>query len=318
MTLKHARITGVGSYLPPKIITNDDLSKMVDTNDAWIISRTGIHSRHVVADETCADLAFEAGKMAIENAGLQYADIDAIIVATVSGDYAFPSVATLVAKKMSIAVPAYDVAAACAGFIFALNNAHNTIALSQAKRVLVIGVDLLSRMLDWTDRNTCVLFGDGAGAVVVEQSDTAGVLSTHLFSDGAYTDDLMTRAKPNAPADSVRGIDMDGKAVYKFAVHAMATAVETALTHNNMQLCDVDWVVPHQANLRIIKAVANQLQIPMHKVIVSLQNHANISAATVPVAMHQAVQQKMFKNNDIIALTVMGAGFSWGSAILKW
>ncbi len=318
MELKNACITGVGSYLPPKVITNDDLSKMVDTNHDWIISRTGIRTRHIVEDETCADLAFESGNIAIANAGLQFSDIDAIIVATVSGDYSFPSVATSVAQKMRIAVPAYDVAAACAGFVFALNNAHNMIMLSQAKRILVIGVDLFSRMLDWSDRNTCVLFGDGAGAVVVEQSDRQGILSTHLFSDGAYTHDLIAHTKPNDPTGSIQGIHMDGKSVYKFAINAMSTAIETALVHNNIALSDVDWVVPHQANLRIIKAVANQLQVPMNKIIVSLQNHANISAATVPVAMHQAVQKEMFKANDIIALTVMGAGFSWGSALLKW
>ena len=318
MTLQHARITGVGAYLPPKVISNDQLATMVDTSNDWIVSRTGIHNRHVVEDESCTDLAYESGKVALENAGLKYTDIDAIIVATVSGDYAFPSVATLVAHRMGIAVPAYDVAAACAGFIFALRDAHNMIMLSQAKRILVIGVDLFSRMMDWYDRNTCILFGDGAGAVVVEQSATNGVLSTHIFSDGHYTHDLIAHAKPHAPNDSTRGIDMDGKSVYKFAVNAMSDAILKALEYNNMALSDVDWVVPHQANVRIIKAVSNQLQVPIEKVVVSLQDHANISAATVPVALHYAHTKKMFKNNDIIALTAMGAGFSWGSALIKW
>lgn len=318
MTLQHARITGVGAYLPPKVISNDQLATMVDTSNDWIVSRTGIYNRHVVEDESCTDLAYESGKVALENAGLKYTDIDAIIVATVSGDYAFPSVATLVAHRMGIAVPAYDVAAACAGFIFALRDAHNMIMLSQAKRILVIGVDLFSRMMDWYDRNTCILFGDGAGAVVVEQSATNGVLSTHIFSDGHYTHDLIARAKPHAPNDSTRGIDMDGKSVYKFAINAMSDAILKALEYNNMALSDVDWVVPHQANVRIIKAVSNQLQVPIEKVVVSLQDHANISAATVPVALHYAHTKKMFKNNDIIALTAMGAGFSWGSALIKW
>lgn len=318
MTLFHARISGVGAYLPPKIITNEDLSKTVNTNDEWIVSRTGIRTRHVVENETCADLAFEASKAAITNAGLSFSDLDCVVVGTVTPDKIFPSVATMVTEKMGIAVPAYDVAAACSGFVFALNTAHNMIQVGQADRTLVIGADVYSRMLDWTDRNTCVLFGDGAGAVVLEKSDTPHVLSTHIYANGAYGSQLQTKSCPNAPDDSIRGIDMDGRNVYKFAVSTMVESVEKALHHNNLSLDDVDWVVPHQANLRIITTMASQLNVDMDKVIVSLENHANISAATVPVAITQAVTQGKFKRGDIVVLTTMGAGFTWGASVIKW
>ena len=313
-------ISGVGYYLPPKIVTNHDLAKMVDTSDEWIVKRTGIKQRHIVENESCADLATKACIKALKNSGLSADDIDGIVVATTSSDNAFPATATVVAGRLGINKGcAFDVSAACAGFVFGLNNADNMIRLGQAKNILVVGVDLMSKMLDWKDRNTCILFGDGAGAVVLSQTnEKQGILSTHIFSDGNYSADLITVSSPNSPDETGRGVNMDGKTVYKFAVKAMSDAINVALDNNNMSVTDVDWVIPHQANLRIIDSVAENLNVEKEKVIVSVDNHANISAATIPVAMGQAEEQNKFTNNDLIALTAMGAGFSWGSCLLRW
>ena len=314
-------IKGVGSYLPEKILSNEELSTIVETSDEWITKRTGIKQRHIAGDnESCADIATASAKRALQNSGIDADRIDAVIVATTTPDNAFPAVATVVAKNLGIKKGmAYDVSAACAGFIFALNSGDNLIKLGQATNVLVIGAEIMSRIMDWTDRNTCVLFGDGAGCVVLSRTEGENsLLSTHIFSNGDYNQDLITKATPNNPDESVRGIDMDGKAVYKFAVKAMADAVNVALDANNYKIEDLNYLVPHQANLRIIESVGDALTLNKDKTIVSLSNHANISAATIPVALDSAVKTGTFKSGDLIALTAMGAGFSWGSALLKW
>ncbi len=319
--LKCSAINGVGICLPKKIMTNKDLEKIVNTNDEWITKRTGIKQRHVISDgESCASLGANAAVRAIKNANLMPSDIDAIIVATASSDNAFPSTATVIGKMLGIdKCIAFDVAAACAGFIFALNNADNMIKLGQIKNALVIGTEVFSKFMDWQDRNTCVLFGDGAGAVVVSQTDSGNhILSTHIFSDCSFANDLKTSSLPNDPDESKRGIFMDGKVVYKFAVRGMTESVKIALEKNNYTPDQLDFVVPHQANLRIIETVANNLKAPMEKIIVSIQNHANTSAATIPLALNSAIENKKFKSGDLIALTAMGAGFCWGSALLKW
>ena len=314
-------IIGVGSYLPKKILSNEELSTIVETSDEWITKRTGIKQRHIAGDsESCADIATASAKRALQNSGIDADSIDAIIVATTTPDNAFPAVATVVAKNLGIKKGmAYDVSAACAGFVFALNSGDNLIKLGQATNVLVIGAEIMSRMMDWTDRNTCVLFGDGAGCVVLSRTEGENfLLSTHIFSNGDYNQDLITKATPNDPDKSVRGIGMDGKAVYKFAVKAMADAVNDALDANNYKIEDLNYLVPHQANLRIIESVGGALMLNKDKTIISLSNHANISSATIPVALDSAVKNGTFKSGDLIALTAMGAGFSWGSALLKW
>ena len=314
-------ITGVGAYLPKKVLTNNDLSKMIDTSDEWIVKRTGIKQRHIVADnQGCVDIAYEASILALENAGINASEIDGIIVATTTPDNAFPAVATGVGRKLGVTKGmAYDVSAACAGFIFALNNADNLIRLGQATNILVIGAEVMSGIMDWTDRNTCILFGDGAGAIVVSKTDSDNhILSTHIFSNGNHHTDLRTKLTPNNLKTSTCGIDMDGKAVYKFAVSAMSESVQIALNHNGYNIDVVDYLVPHQANIRIIESVGNLLGIAKEKTIISLPYHANTSAATVPLALDSAVKDGKFKRGHLIALTAMGAGFSWGSALLKW
>ena len=315
--MKKSYIASVASYLPNKVLTNKDLEKFVDTSDEWIVQRTGIKQRHLVEEgQDTTDVAYQSAKLAIERAGLSPNDIDGIIVATASGDLYFPSVATNVAGLLGNEnCFGYDVNAACSGFIFALNSADNAIRLGQAKNIVVIGVDLLSKVIDWEDRNTCVLFGDGSGAVVLsacEESEDFGILSTHIYSSGGKAELLRSDELGKI------GLHMDGQAVYKFAVKAMSDSIVDALKHNNLEKTDIDWVVPHQANLRIIESVANNLGMDMEKVIVSLENHGNTSAATIPLALDTAFNDGKFKTGDMIALTAMGGGFAWGSAILKW
>jgi 3-oxoacyl-[acyl-carrier-protein] synthase-3 len=313
--LKKSYISGVASYLPSKVITNDDLAKIVDTSDEWIFQRTGIKQRHISEGESCADLAYKSAKMAIDNSGIDINDIDGIVVATATTDVRFPAVATYVAGRLGIDCYAYDISAACAGFIFGLNVADNAIKLGQSKNIVVVGVDLFSKLVDWKDRNTCVLFGDGSGAVVLsscEEDDDYGIFSTHIYSSGKNANLLKSYEIGKI------GLHMDGKAVYKFAVKSMSDSIIDALKYNNMDKKQVDWVVPHQANLRIIESVANHIDFDMDKVIVSLQNHANTSAATIPLAMDSAIRDNKFKSGDILALTAMGSGFSWGSCLLKW
>ena len=322
MQQKKSAIKGVGAVLPSTVVTNEELSTMVDTSDSWIVQRTGIRQRHVVAeDESCASLATRAAERALANAGIHANHLDAIVVATTSADNVFPSVGAVVSRNLGIknTAPAFDVAAACAGFVFALNSADNLIRLGQAKMVLVVGVDIFSRLVDWRDRSTCVLFGDGAGAVVLSETSSKNhILSTHLHCDASFCDDLVANSKPGDPERSVRGITMNGKSVYKFAVSAMTIGLKEALRHNKYSVEDLDFVVPHQANIRIIHKIAQTLNIPSQKVIKSVQAHANTSAATIPLALDKATKDGVFSRGDLIVLTSMGAGFTWGSALLRW
>lgn len=319
--MPYARILGTGSYLPAQALSNADLAARVETSDEWIVSRTGIRQRHIAApDEKTSDLAFKAAERAIAAAGIDRADIDLIIVATTTSDMMFPSTACILQEKLGLpGVPAFDVQAVCAGFIYALSTANAYIRSGQARKVLVVGAEIFSRILDWNDRRTCVLFGDGAGAVVLGASDEAGILSTHLHADGRYKDIL------NVPANLVDGeingrpfLHMDGQAVFKFAVKALSDLAVKTLEANGLQKSDLDWLVPHQANLRIIEATAKHLHLPMDKVVVTLPDHANTSAASIPLALDAAVRDGRIRCGQLIMLEGIGGGFAWGSALLRY
>ncbi len=317
--MPYARILGTGSYLPAQALSNAELAARVETSDEWIVSRTGIRQRHIAApDEKTSDLALKAAERAIASAGIDRADIDLIIVATTTSDMMFPSTACILQEKLGLpGVPAFDVQAVCAGFIYALSTANAYIRSGQARNVLVVGAEIFSRILDWNDRRTCVLFGDGAGAVVLGASDEAGILSTHLHADGRYKDIL------NVPANLVDGeingrpfLHMDGQAVFKFAVKALSELAAKTLEANGLQKSDLDWLVPHQANLRIIEATAKHLHLPMDKVVVTLPDHANTSAASIPLALDAAVRDGRIQRGQLIMLEGIGGGFAWGSALL--
>ncbi|PVV13398.1 MAG: 3-oxoacyl-ACP synthase [gamma proteobacterium symbiont of Ctena orbiculata] len=320
----YSRITGTGGYLPEKIVTNQDLEKIVDTTDQWIFDRTGIRKRHIAADDefTC-DLAEKAARNAIEMSGLEASDIDLIIVATTTADQVFPSTACLLQARLGIRGPAaFDVQAVCTGFVYALGVADNFIKAGAAKRALVVGAETFSRILDWSDRNTCVLFGDGAGAVVIEASDEPGIISTHLHADGAYESLL------RVPTGISRGykelqqgsayVEMRGNEVFKVAVTTLGRIVDETLAANNMQKSDVDWLIPHQANIRIINATAKKLQTPMERVVVTVDEHGNTSAASVPLALDVAVRDGRIKRGETILMEAFGGGFTWGSVLAKF
>ncbi|MDA0655382.1 MAG: ketoacyl-ACP synthase III [Proteobacteria bacterium] len=323
--MRRSVILGCGSYLPEQIVTNDDLAKRVDTSDDWIRQRTGIRQRHVAAEgESTSDLALEAAKAAMARASVNAVDIDLIILATVTPDNTFPATATRVQSKLGIKQGvAFDVQAACSGFIYALNIADNMIRLGQANTALIIGSECFTRLVDWDDRGTCVLFGDGAGAVVLGAGDgdgsvnDRGVLSTHIFSDGDYYEYLCTDGGPSTTGRAGT-VKMEGREVFKHAVHRMVEAVEISLSKNGLTTGDVDWLVPHQANLRIMDAVAKKLHIDDSKVIVTVDQHANTSAATIPLALADAQARDCFSSGDLISLTAMGGGFTWGSALIRW
>nr|MBP8741251.1 ketoacyl-ACP synthase III [Pseudoxanthomonas sp.] len=293
----HSRIAGTGSYLPEKVVTNDDLSKVVDTSDEWIRTRTGIRQRHVAADgQTSSDMGHQAALKAIEAAGIDPSGIDLIVVGTTTPDYVFPSTACLIQQKLGIpGCPAFDVNAACSGFLFALSVADQFIRTGSARTVLVVGVETLTRMVDWTDRTTCVLFGDGAGAVVLKADADTGILSTHLHADGNKRDLLCCPVGVSAGFDNslpnagVR-ITMAGNEVFKHAVKALDSVVDEALEANGLDKGDLDWLIPHQANLRIIEATAKRLDMPMERVIVTVDRHGNTSAGSVPLALDEAVR----------------------------
>jgi 3-oxoacyl-[acyl-carrier-protein] synthase-3 len=318
----HSRIIGTGGYLPEKILTNHDLAQMVETSDEWIFSRTGIRERHVVAtNETTSDQAFEAAKRAIEMAGIDPQNIDLIIVATTTPDLIFPSTACILQKKLGIKSggPAFDIQAVCSGFVYALATADQFIRSGQSKCALVVGAETFSRIMDWTDRNTCVLFGDGAGAVILTASESPGIISTHLHADGSYGHLL------SAPAcldgGKVQGtpfVEMDGTGVFKFAVSVLDSIVEETLAANDMQKSDITWLVPHQANIRIIQATAKKLGMSMDNVVVTVDKHGNTSAASIPLALDVAVRDGRIKPGDTILMEGVGGGFTWGSALVKW
>ncbi len=318
-------IMGVGSYLPEKILTNDDLSKIVDTSDEWIEKRTGIKRRHVAAEgELTSDLAKIAAKRAMDDAGISSEDIDLVILATTTPDNTFPATAARVQSMLGIKNgAAFDIQAVCSGFIFALTQADNMLRLGQAKTALIIGAEIYSRILDWQDRSTCVLFGDGAGAVIVKAQESAGdnndrgILSSLIRSDGQYYDNLYVDGGV-ASTGTAGCVRMAGTEVFRHAVSRMSEAVKQSLDEVGFTIDELNWLIPHQANLRIIEQVGKKLRMDSDKVIVSLQEHANTSAATIPLALDHAIKNNKFKKNDIIALTAMGGGFSWGAITLRW
>lgn len=310
----YSRITGCGSYLPKKRVLNSELPPELETNDEWIRSRTGITQRYIAAEnELTSDLAVEAAKIALKKAGLT--EVDAIIVATTSPDNTFPATAAAVQKKLGFKNGfAFDVQAVCAGFAFALATADNFIKLGQIKTALVIGAETLTRVLDWTDRGTCVLFGDGAGAVVLSASDKPGIISSKLHTDGNYYDELYVSGGPSR--NSVGVLKMNGREVYKHAVEKMSGSIVEIVEANNKTLADINWVIPHQANLRIMNAIGEKLGIDSSKVVEAVSRHANTSAASIPLALCEA--EGKFKKGDLIVLTALGGGFSWGSVLLRW
>lgn len=318
----YSRIIGTGGYLPEKILTNHDLAQMVDTSDEWVFSRTGIRERHIVAEnQTTSDLAFQAAQSAIKMAGVDPQSIDLIIVATTTPDFVFPSTACILQEKLGIKSggPAFDIQAVCSGFVYALATADQFIRGGQSKCALVVGAETFSRIMDWTDRNTCVLFGDGAGAVVLKACEEPGIISTHLHADGSYGHLLAVPAYlSGGKAKGNPFVEMDGAGVFKFAVGVLDSIVEETLAANGMQKSDITWLVPHQANIRIIQATAKKLGMSMDNVVVTVDRHGNTSAASIPLALDVAVRDGRIKPGDTILMEGVGGGFTWGSALVTW
>jgi len=318
--LIYSRIAGTGSYLPKKIITNADLEKMVDTTDEWIRTRTGIERRHVAADgETTVDLAEHAARRALEAAGVAPAEVDFIAFGTTTPDLIFPNCGTLLQHRLGCrGVPAFSLETACAGFMYALSIADKYVRCGEARRALVIGAETLSRITDWSDRATAVLFADGAGAVVLEPAATPGVLSTHLHSDGAYHDMLYCASGVSKGFGPKLAISMAGSEVFKVAVTKLGQVVDETLAANGLERTALDWLVPHQANIRIIQATARKLEMPMERVIVTVQDHGNTSAASVPLALDVAVRDGRIRRGELLLLEAFGGGFTWGSALVRY
>ena len=322
--MTYSRIAGTGRYLPERVLTNADLEEKVDTTDEWIRTRTGIEQRHVAADdEQTSDLCVNAARAAMEAAGVGVEDIDMVFVGTTSPDLIFPNIATIIQHKMGIpACPCYAVEAACSGFVYALSSADKFIRCGDAKRVVVIGAEIITRLIDWNDRSTCVLFGDGAGAVVLEAADEPGILSTHLGADGQYQKLLYypvgvsTDLAAAGLGDS--RILMSGNDVFKVAVRTLSAVAEEALEANNVTIDALDWFVPHQANLRIIQATAKRLGVSMDKVIQTVQVHGNTSAASIPMAFDVAVRDGRIQRGQLVLLDAFGGGFTWGSVLLRY
>jgi len=321
--LTYARISGTGSVLPDKVLTNAELEEMVDTSDEWITERTGIKKRHIVDGETTCDIAEVASRRAIEAAGITPQDIDLIIVATTTPDRVFPSTACLLQDRLDIhGCPAFDVQAVCTGFVYALGVADMFVTTGKAKHALVVGAETLSKITDWTDRTTCVLFGDGAGAVVLSASDEPGILSTHLHADGKYKELLTVPAGISENYEQLKAGEaymlMKGNEVFKMAVNTLGRIVDETLAANNMEKSDVDWLVPHQANIRIIVATARKLNMSMDHVVVTVDETGNTSAASIPLALDMAVRDGRIERGQTLMLEAFGGGFTWGSALLKY
>jgi len=320
-----ARIAGTGSYLPDKVLSNDDLAKTIDTSDEWIRTRTGIRERRVAADgQTTSDLAFEAGRRALEAAGVTASEVQLLIVGTTTPDLIFPSTACLVQHKLGAnGCMAFDVNAACSGFMYALAIADQFIRAGNVRTALVIGAETLTRMLDWTDRGTCVLFGDGAGAVVLKADDETGIISTYMHADGAHKELLWNPVGVSAgfrPEQHNAGVRvlMSGNEVFKVAVKTLDAVVEEALAANDLPRSAIDWLIPHQANLRIIQATAKRLEMPMERVIVTVDRHGNTSSGSVPLALDEAVRSGKVQRGQLLLLEAFGGGFTWGSALLRY
>ena len=320
----YSQVTGCGSYLPSRVVTNAELAKRVDTTDEWIRQRTGIRERRMAEDgEMTSDLGVKAAEEALAMAGLSGADLDLIVCATATPDETFPATATRIQDRLGMRQgAAFDVQAVCAGFIYGLAVADNFLRLGQARTALVVGAETFSRILDYEDRSTCVLFGDGAGAVVLQAAEgngaiESGVLSTHLYSDGRHHDALYVDGGPSSTG-TVGHVRMEGREVFRHAVVRMAEAVDAALAANGLNPGDIDWLVPHQANLRIIEAMARRLNLPQDRVVVTVDRHANTSAASIPLALCEAVKDQRIRSGDLILMEAMGGGFTWGSALVRW
>lgn len=318
----YARIAGTGGYLPETVRTNRDIARMVDTSHEWIVERTGIHARRIAApEETASSMAEIAARQAIEAAGIEAQDLDMIIVATSSPDRVFPSTACLLQQRLNAgSCAAFDIQAACSGFVFALSVADQYVRTGYAKRALVVGSEINSRLVDWSDRGTCILFGDGAGAVVLEAAQEPGILSTHLYSDGQYQHLLYLPNPKHSLEDSeeVRFIQMQGNEVFKAAVNMLGNIVDETLAANGLGLGDIDWLVPHQANIRIISATAKKLKMSMDRVVCTIENQGNTSSASVPLALNEAVRDGRIQRGQIILMEAFGGGFAWGSALVRY
>ncbi|MEE2688193.1 MAG: beta-ketoacyl-ACP synthase III [Pseudomonadota bacterium] len=322
--MRRSQIIGFGSYLPKEVVTNDDLARKIDTSDEWIRKRTGIAQRHIAAEgELTSDIAEQAAMVALADAAIEADEVDLIILATATPDNTFPATAARVQSNLGIRRgAAFDVQAVCAGFIFALATADNMLRLGQAETALVIGAEVFSRILDWDDRGSCVLFGDGAGATVLRAAQEKGtnkdrgILSTHLFSDGTYYDTLYVDGGPSTTGTSGY-LRMEGREVFRHAVHRMSEVVEIALVQNGLSIDDIDWLIPHQANKRIMDSIAKKLDISYEKIVVTVDRQANTSAATIPLALAAAAADGRLCEGNLIAMSALGGGFSWGSALLR-
>ncbi|CAB9539026.1 3-oxoacyl-[acyl-carrier-protein] synthase, KASIII (EC [Bathymodiolus brooksi thiotrophic gill symbiont] len=312
---KFARIVGTGSYLPPTVVTNADLSKTIDTSDEWITSRTGIKERRKVTNETTCDLAVIAANNALDMAGIAPSELDLIILATTTPDKIFPATATMLQNAIGANCPAFDLQSVCAGFVFALTTAEQYIKTGSANKVLVVGSETLSRIVDWNDRSTAILFGDGAGAVVLSGSEETGILHSKLFSDGSYLSSLQVS---NNYINETGFIEMAGNEVFKIAVNRLSSLAQDTLTACNMMPEELDWMVPHQANIRIISAVAKRINTPMDKVVVTLDKHGNTSAASIPLALDIAVRDGRIQKGQSLLFEGIGGGFSWGSVLARF
>lgn len=325
MTCIRSEIIGHGHFLPEKVLTNDDMAKIVETNDEWISTRTGIKSRHIAAkDEYTSDLARRAAEMALKTAGISAEEVDVVILATVTPDNTTPATSAKISAHLGVkpGTPTFDISAACSGFVYAMTMADNMIRLGQAKTALVISAETLSKITDWTDRNTCVLFGDGAGAVVLRATEgngtsaDTGILATKIYADGTQYDNLCTLGGVST-TQNAGVIWMNGKEVFKFAINGLSQAAEEVMSMGGVKVEEIDWLIPHQANIRIITGVGQKLGLPDEKVVVTIDHQANTSAATIPLALSEYIEAGKIKKGDLIVMNAMGAGFTWGGMLVR-
>lgn len=316
----HAKIIGTGSYLPAHVLTNAELAKRIETSDEWIVERTGIRERHIAGEgELTSDLALKAAERAIEAAGIEVGEIDLIVVATTTADRVFPSVACILQAKLGLEnrCPAFDVQAVCSGFVYAVSTANAFIRSGQARTALVIGAETLSRITDWTDRSNCILWGDGAGAVILQASTEPGIISTHLHADGRYQDLLFVDGGVSLKTEGACHMRMSGNAVFKMAVNTLDAIVDETLEANGLQKSDIDWLVPHQANIRIIQATGKKLGLAPERVVITVDRHGNTSAASIPLALDTAVRDGRIKKGELVLMEAFGGGFTWGSVLVR-